>query len=68
MIVTPCQLCQANVEIYQSEINKKQGTKFSIPVVYSSQLMSVAYDGSAKQAGLDGYVIQPKKLRDIAGK
>jgi len=34
MIVTPCQLCQANVEIYQSEINKKQGTQFAMPVVY----------------------------------
>ena len=31
MIVTPCQLCQANVEVYQSEINRKQGTKFSMP-------------------------------------
>ncbi len=68
MIVTPCQLCQANVEIYQSEINKKQGTKFAIPVVYYSQLMSVAYGGSAKQAGLDGHVIQPAKLQEIAGK
>jgi heterodisulfide reductase subunit B2 len=68
MIVTPCQLCQANVEIYQSEINKKQGTKFAIPVVYYSQLMSVAYGGNLKQAGLDGHVIQPKKLQDIAGK
>lgn len=52
----------------QSEINKKQGTKFSIPVVYYSQLMSVAYGGNAKQAGLDGHVIQPRKLQDIAGK
>ncbi len=68
MIVTPCQLCQANVEIYQSEINKKQGTNFAMPVVYYSQLMSVAYGGSARQAGLDGHVIQPKRLRDIAGK
>ena len=68
MIVTPCQLCQANVEIYQAEINKKQGTQFAMPVVYYSQLMSVAYRGSAKQAGLDGHVIQPKKLQDIAGK
>ena len=68
MIVTPCQLCQANVEIYQSEINKKQGTQFAMPVVYYSQLMSVAYGGSAKQAGLDGHVIQPRKLQDIAGK
>jgi heterodisulfide reductase subunit B len=67
MIVTPCQLCQANVEIYQSEINKKQGTKFAIPVVYYSQLMTVAYGGGVKQAGLDGHIIQPKKLQDIAG-
>jgi hypothetical protein len=35
--------------------------------VYYSELMSVA-GGSAKQAGLDGHVIQPTKLRDIAGK
>ncbi len=68
MIVTPCQLCQANVEIYQSEINKKKGTNLAMPVVYYSQLMSVAYGASVKQAGLDGHVIQPKKLQDIAGK
>ncbi len=66
MIVTPCQLCQANVEIYQSEINKKQGTKLAMPVVYYSQLLTVAYGGNAKQAGLDGHVIQPKKLQDLA--
>ncbi|MGE0081179.1 MAG: CoB--CoM heterodisulfide reductase iron-sulfur subunit B family protein [Thiohalomonadaceae bacterium] len=68
MIVTPCQLCQANVEIYQSEINKKQGTSFKMPVVYYSQLMTVAYGGTAKQAGLDGQLIRPEKLEKIAGK
>jgi heterodisulfide reductase subunit B len=68
MIVTPCQLCQANVEIYQSEINKKQGTNFSIPVVYYSQLMTVAYGGSAKDAGLDGQLIRAEKLEAIANK
>jgi heterodisulfide reductase subunit B len=66
LIVTPCQLCQANVEIYQSEINKKKGTHLNMPVVYYSQLLSVAYGGGAKQAGLDGNLIQPIKLRDIA--
>jgi len=68
MIVTPCQLCQANVEIYQSEINKKHGTKFNMPVVYYSQLMTVAYGGSAKDAGLDGQFIKAEKLEKIAGK
>ncbi len=67
MIVTPCQLCQANVEIYQSEINKKQGTKFNMPVVYYSQLMTVAYGGSARDAGLDGQLIKAEKLEKIAG-
>lgn len=68
MIVTPCQLCQANVEIYQSEINKKQGTKFHMPVVYYTQLMSVAYGGTAQQAGLDGQLIKADKLEAIAKK
>ena len=68
MIVTPCQLCQANVEIYQSEINKKQGTKFNMPVVYYTQLMSIAYGGSAADAGLDGQLIKADKLEKIAGK
>ncbi len=67
MIVTPCPLCQANVEVYQSEINKKYGTRLAMPVTYYSQLMTVAYGGTAKEAGLDGHIIQPKKLQDIAG-
>ena len=67
VIVTPCQLCQANVEIYQSEINKKHGTKLNLPVVYYTQLMTVAYGGSAKQAGLNGQLIPAQKLAQLAG-
>lgn len=68
LIVTPCPLCQANVEVYQSEINKKQGTKFAMPVTYYSQLMTVAYGGTPKEAGLDGHIITPTKLGEIAAK
>jgi heterodisulfide reductase subunit B len=68
MIVTPCQLCQANVEIYQSQINKKHGTKLAMPVVYYSQLMTVAYGGSAKDAGLNGQLIRAEKLERLASK
>lgn len=68
MIVTPCPLCQANVEVYQAEINRKQGTKLNMPVLYYSQLMTVAYGGTVKEAGLDGHIVQPKKLQDIANK
>ena len=68
MIVTPCPLCQANVEVYQSEINKKQGTKLNMPVLYYSQLMTVAYGGNMKDSGLDGQVIRAAKLEKLAGK
>ncbi|MDH3370842.1 MAG: heterodisulfide reductase-related iron-sulfur binding cluster, partial [Gammaproteobacteria bacterium] len=68
MIVTPCPVCQMNVEVYQGQINKKFGTKFNIPVMYYSQLMTVAYGGSAKEAGLDGNIIRATKLEEIAAK
>ena len=68
MIVTPCPVCQMNVEVYQGHINQKYGTKFDMPVVYYSTLMSVAYGRSAKEAGLDGQVIRAKQLETIAGK
>jgi heterodisulfide reductase subunit B len=68
MIVTPCPVCQMNVEIYQDSINKNYKTKFNMPVTYYSQLMTVAYGGSAKEAGLDGQVIRAKQLEDIAAK
>ncbi len=66
MIATPCPLCQANVEIYQDDINAKYGTKFEMPVAYYSQLISVAYGRNATDAALDGQIIKAKKLEDIA--
>lgn len=68
MIVTPCPVCQMNVEVYQGQINKKYGTKFKIPVTYYSQLMAVAYGHSAKDAGLNGNVVRATKLEEITSK
>ena len=68
MIATPCPLCQANVEIYQDQINAKYGTKFDMPVVYYSQLISVAYGRNATDSALNGQIIKAKKLEDIAAK
>jgi heterodisulfide reductase subunit B len=67
MIVTPCPLCQANVEIYQDEINERFGSKFNMPVVYYSQLISVAYGRNGKDSALDGQLIKAEKLEKIAG-
>lgn len=57
-----------NTEVYQDQINAKYVTKFKMPIVYYSQLMSVAYGNSAKEAALDGQVIRADKLEKLAGK
>ncbi len=66
MIVTPCPVCQMNVEVYQDQINEAHGTKFKMPVVYYSTLMAVAFGKSAKEACLEGQVIPAKQLEDLA--
>jgi len=68
MIVTPCPVCQMNTEAYQEQINQKYGTKFNMPSVYYSTLMSVAYGKSAKDAALNGQIIKATKLEEIAAK
>jgi len=68
MIVTPCPVCQLNVEAYQNDINATYGTKFNIPVTYYSTLMAVAYGKSSSEAGLDGLMIQSKQLNDLVAK
>jgi heterodisulfide reductase subunit B len=68
MMVTPCPLCQTNVEIHQHEINAKFGSNFEMPVVYYSQLKSVAYGRSAEDSALDGQLIRARKLEEIAAK
>ncbi|MCP4700674.1 MAG: heterodisulfide reductase [Gammaproteobacteria bacterium] len=68
LIVTPCPVCQMNVEIYQAQVNETHNTKFDMPVVYHTTLMSVAYGKSAKESGLGGQVVKAKKLEEIAAK
>ena len=68
MIIMLCPVCRMNVEIYQHLINAKYKTKFKMPVVYYSALMSVAYGKTVEEAGLDGQIIRAKQLEDIAAK
>ena len=54
MIATLSALRQANVEIYQDEINQKFGSNFNMPVVYYCELISVADGRSSQDTALDG--------------
>ncbi len=69
VISTPCPLCQTNLEMYQDAINQKYGTSFSIPVVFPSQLMAVAFGmDPQKDAALQRNTIRAEKLEKMAKK
>lgn len=61
MIVTACPLCHVNLDARQAQIKDQFKWAFSIPVVYFTQLMGVAYGLHAKPLGLD------KHLTDAVG-
>ncbi|MBI5165287.1 MAG: CoB--CoM heterodisulfide reductase iron-sulfur subunit B family protein [Magnetospirillum sp.] len=58
VVTTPCPLCQTNLEMYQTEINKRYGTDFNFPVVFYTQLMAVAMGlDPVKDAALHQHLI-----------
>ncbi|MCB2193559.1 MAG: CoB--CoM heterodisulfide reductase iron-sulfur subunit B family protein [Deltaproteobacteria bacterium] len=63
MIVTACPMCQMNLEIYQSRLNKILKTDYEMPVVYVTQLMSLAFGGDFKKdAALDRNIVSAAEV------
>ncbi len=46
-----CPMCQLNLDAYQGQVNNTFNTNFSIPVVFFTQLMGVAFGLSPKEMG-----------------
>lgn len=58
-----CPLCQSNLDVRQAGINSMYKTSFSIPVVYLTQLMGVAFGAPASQLGFDKHIVTPDILK-----
>lgn len=44
LIVTPCPMCQLNLDAYQQLVNKVHGTSYNMPILFFTQLMAIAFD------------------------
>jgi heterodisulfide reductase subunit B len=62
LIAVACPLCQVNLDMRQEQINKKYGTKFSMPVLYITQLMGLALDIPSKDLGLNTHFVSTTKV------
>lgn len=59
LIVTPCPLCQMNLDAFQIKVNKAYGTNYNIPVLFFTQLMALAFGMDRKKAALDYCIVSP---------
>ncbi|HJX12939.1 MAG TPA: CoB--CoM heterodisulfide reductase iron-sulfur subunit B family protein [Dehalococcoidales bacterium] len=63
-LVTPCPLCQTNLDAYQYRVNARFKTDFKIPVLFISQLIGMALDIDARSLGMFTNIVPPRELLD----
>ena len=61
-IVTVCPLCQTNLDVYQSKVNKKFGAHYHIPVLFFSQLLGLAMGMGIKELGIDRGIVSADEV------
>jgi heterodisulfide reductase subunit B len=58
-IVVACQLCQSNLDMRQEEILRREEKKQTLPVLYLSQLMGLAFGLPARELGFNSHLVDP---------
>jgi heterodisulfide reductase subunit B len=61
-LITPCPLCQTNLDAYQNKANKNSKTNFNLPVLFFTQLMGVAFGLSDEDLGLKTNIVPVEKV------
>ena len=61
-IAVTCPLCQMNLDVYQTKVNKTYQTDFRIPIVYFTQLMGLAFALESNVLGLQRCIVPANKV------
>ena len=64
VIAVACPLCQMNLDMRQSQINRAHKTNYKIPVMYYSQLLGIALGIPEKELGLNKLIVSPQPVLD----
>ena len=62
VLAVACPLCQANLDMYQSDAEKLSGKQLGVPVLYFTQLMALAMGLEPGQIGLDRLIVDPQPV------
>ena len=67
-LITPCPLCQINLDAYQSRVNSYFKSSFNIPVLFVTQLLGLALGIAPGLLGLNTNIVSPKRVLEHIGK
>ncbi len=58
-IVVACPLCHSNLDLRQSDIERKRNSEINLPILYFTQLLGLALGCEPKSLGLDKNTVPP---------
>jgi heterodisulfide reductase subunit B2 len=62
IMVTVCPMCQLNLDAYQSDTNRHFNNQFTLPVVFFTQLMGLAFGAEPDQVGIGRELIDARSV------
>jgi heterodisulfide reductase subunit B len=65
-VIVACPMCHANLDMRQAEIERYMGKKFSMPIIYITQVVGMALGIDTKKLGLHRHLV-PVVLRENGG-
>lgn len=63
-IVTVCPMCHLNIDLYQNEANRHMGTNYTMPILYFTQIIGLAYGLSAEEMGFGQELVSAQRVLD----
>jgi len=66
-LVVSCQMCQANLDLYQERISRKSGQDYYLPILYFTELMGLALGHPEVQQWLARHLVDPRPLLEKRG-
>ena len=64
VIAVACPLCQMNLDMRQGQISKANNAQYTIPVMYYTQLLGLAFGLPMKSLGLEKMIVSPNPVLD----
>jgi heterodisulfide reductase subunit B len=67
LMATLCPMCQLNIDAYQGEMNRNRHTSYTMPIVFFTQLMGLAFGKDPKTLGFGREMISARAALDKIG-